>query len=136
VLPANAAQPSAAPESGSPPAAAQQAVSKDIAGGGRCFFAQEALAAGTPRRLSVKLPERPGSIQAPAEVVWSEPYEIISKEQRHRSVEVGVKFLQIAPQDRETILQYIILERQGPRAASLSRLAPAAQPPDRLRFTT
>ena len=84
-------------------------VLKDVGGGGVCLFADRPLPPGTGLRVSMKLPDRQDPVRFTAEVVWSEPYEIIGQTSREQAVEVGVRFLEIAPQEREAILQHVIL---------------------------
>jgi hypothetical protein len=48
------------------------------------------------------------------EVIWCEQYEMIGKSQHTRSVEAGVKFLQINPEDRDAIMHHVILSLQPP----------------------
>ena len=92
-----------------PGSTAQAVVSKDVGGGGMCFFANQPLAPGTPLQMSMKLPGREQPVHFTAEVVWSEPYEVIGKTHREQAVEVGIKFLEIAPQDQDAVLQHVIL---------------------------
>ena len=100
-----------------PTGAAKTTVAKDISGGGICLFAESILAPGTHLQVAMKLPDRPQPINFSAEVVWCEPYEVIGKTERQRAVEIGVKFLEISPQDREAILQRVILNLKQPRSA-------------------
>ena len=92
-----------------PAGTVQHTSSKDIGGGGICLFADHVLEPGTCLKVSMKLPGRERPITFTAEVVWSELYEIIGKTERQRAVEVGVRFLDIAPQDHEAIMQHVIL---------------------------
>ena len=87
----------------------QQTLTKDIGGGGICFFADRELKPGDRLQVSMKLPDRERPVNFTAEVVWSEAYEVIGKSGRQRSVEVGVRFLEIAPQDQEAVMQHVIL---------------------------
>jgi c-di-GMP-binding flagellar brake protein YcgR len=68
-------------------------------------------------RVAVQLPDRPQPIQFTGDVVWCEQYELVGKAQTHRSVLAGVKFLEIAPEDQQEIMRYVILSLQ-PRPAS------------------
>ena len=96
----------------------QRSVTKDIGGGGICFFANEVLKAGDQLQVSMKLPERDQAVNFTGEVVWSEQYETIGKAERKRAIEVGIRFLEIAPKDREAVMQHIILTVQPPRPKS------------------
>ena len=97
---------------------AQQTISKDIGGGGVCFFADKPLAPGTCLQVAMKLPGREQPVHFTAEVIWSEPYEVIGKTERQRAVEVGVRFLEIAPNDLEAIMQHVIRSFKSPRSSA------------------
>ncbi len=92
-----------------PAGTVQRTSSKDIGGGGICLFADHVLEPGTCLKVSMKLPELEQPVAFTAEVVWSEPYEVIGRTVRERAVELGVRFLDIAPQDQEAIMQHVIL---------------------------
>ena len=92
-----------------PATQAQQTVTKGIGGGGVCFFSDRELAPGDQLQVAMKLPSREQPVNFTAEVIWCEPYEVIGKTGRQRSVEVGVRFLEIAPQDQEAVMQHVIL---------------------------
>ena len=100
-----------------PATQARQAVTKDIGGGGICFFADRELKPGDRLQVTMKLPGREQPVNFTAEVVWCEPYEVIGKTGRQRSIEVGVRFLEIAPQDQEAVMQHVILSLK-PRTAA------------------
>ena len=89
-------------------------VSKDIGGGGICLFADRVLPVGTKLQIAMRLPGRDQPAQFTGEVMWSEPYEVIGRAQRETGVEVGVQFVDISPQDREAILQHVILSMKPP----------------------
>lgn len=99
-----------------PDGSPQRAASKNIGGGGICFFAEKVLTPGTCLQVAMKLPDREQPVNFMAEVVWSEPYEVIGRTERQRAVEVGVRFLEVAPQDREAIMQHVILTLKTPRS--------------------
>ena len=93
-------------------------VTKNISGGGICFFSDRVLRPGTRLQVTMKLPDREEPLRFMAEVAWSEQYEMIGKAQRQRSVEVGVQLLDISPQDRDAIMQHVILTIKSPQAGS------------------
>ena len=97
-----------------PSGATQRTVAKNIGGGGICLFADKVLTPGTQLQVAMKLPGREQPANFTAEVVWSEPYEVIGKTERQRAVEVGVRFLEIAPQDQAAVMQHIILAFLSP----------------------
>jgi c-di-GMP-binding flagellar brake protein YcgR len=92
--------------------ASQMSLSSDIGGGGVCLFLSEPLKTGTVLRIEVTLPDQPKPIAFTGEVVWCEQYEMIGKTQRDRSVEAGVKFVQIQPHEQQAIMRHVILSLQ------------------------
>ena len=92
--------------------ASKTSLSSDIGGGGVCLFLSDPLKAGTALRIEVTLPDQPKPITFTGEVVWCEQYEMIGKAQRERSVEAGVKFIQIEPPDQQAIMRHVILSLQ------------------------
>jgi len=98
-----------------PSAKAKQSVTKDIGGGGVCVFVSELLTPGTHLQVEIAVPDQERPIAFTGEVVWCEQYEIIGKTQRERSVEAGVKFVQIDPNDQHAIMRYVILILQPHR---------------------
>ena len=101
-----------------PSTQAQQTMTKDIGGGGICFFADELLRPGDRLQVAMKLPNYERAVNFTAEVMWSETYEVVGRTERQRAVEVGVRFVEIAPQDQEAIMQHVILSLQPPRRSS------------------
>ena len=97
-----------------PSGALRQSTIKDIGGGGVCLFTDKVLPAGTRLQIAVKLPDRAQPINFTGEIVWSEAYEVIGRTQRQRAVESGVRFVEIAPQDRDAIMQHVILTLKHP----------------------
>ena len=93
------------------------AVTKDISGGGICLFVDRVLRAGTSLQVSMKLPGQEQPANFTAEVVWCEPYEVIGKTERQRAVEIGVRFVEISPQDREAVLRHVILTFKPPASS-------------------
>ena len=92
--------------------ASKASLSSDIGGGGVCLFLSDPLKTGTLLRVEVTLPDQPKPIAFTGEVVWCEQYEMIGKAQRDRSVEAGVKFVQIQPQEQQAIMPHVILTLQ------------------------
>ena len=95
---------------------AKHGVTKDIGGGGICLFAEKSLPPGTRLQVAMTLPGREAPVRFTAEVVWTEQYEVIGKEERRRSVEIGGRFLESAPKDQEAVLQHVILSLKPPPA--------------------
>lgn len=97
--------------------ASKGSFSSDIGGGGVCLFLSEPLKSGTMLKVDVTLPDQSKHIIFTGEVIWCEQYEVIGKTQRERSVEAGVKFVQIDPQEQQAIMRHVILSLQ-PRSPS------------------
>ena len=97
-----------------PHEAPKTSMTKDISGGGICLFADKELAAGTLLQVSMKIPGKEQPVNFTAEVVWSETYETIGKSERQRAVEMGVRFIEISPQDQEAIMKHVILTYKQP----------------------
>lgn len=95
----------------------RRTVTKNIGGGGICFFAEEVLAPGTHIRAAMRLPDRQLPVSFTAEVVWSEAYEVVGQTERRKAVEVGVRFLEIAPEDQQAIMQHVVLSLKPPEWA-------------------
>ena len=93
-------------------------VSKDISGGGICFFADRALSVGSKLQITMRLPGREQPVHFTAEVMWSQQYEVIGRVQRDKAVEVGVQFVDISPQDHDAIVRHVILSMKPPRPGS------------------
>ena len=75
-----------------PTTQAQQVVTKGIGGGGICFFSDRELNPGERLQVAMKLPNREQPVNCTAEVIWCEPYEVIGKTGRQRSIEVACGF--------------------------------------------
>ena len=90
---------------------------KDVSGRGLCLFTTQVLASGTRLQVSMKLPDRDRPVNFTAEVIWSERYEMIGKTERRQAVETGVRIVEIAPQDQDTLMQHVILSLQPQRVA-------------------
>jgi len=89
-------------------------VSKDIGGGGICLFSDKPLTAGTRVQVAMKLPDKEQPVNFVGEVVWCDQYEVIGKAERQHSIEAGVRFVEISPQDRDAVMQYVILQMKSP----------------------
>ena len=96
-------------------------VTRDLGGGGISFFAHELLTPGVRLKIEVTLPDHEQPIPFTAEVVWSEQSALIGKAQEERAVEIGVRFVEIAPDDQEAIMRHVLSHLQPPRAAKPPR---------------
>jgi c-di-GMP-binding flagellar brake protein YcgR len=98
-----------------PAADGRGSLTKDVSAGGICFFSERVLAPATRLQVTMRVPGREQPIRFSAEVVWSERYEIIGRARREEAVEIGAQFLEIAPADRDAIMQHVILNLRMPR---------------------
>jgi c-di-GMP-binding flagellar brake protein YcgR len=89
-------------------------VSRDIGGGGICFFAESAVAPGTRLQVTLHLPERDQLVSFTAEVMCSEQYDLQMKGQRHRSAAIDVRFIEIAPHDQADVMHHVMRSLQAP----------------------
>ena len=89
-------------------------VTKNISAGGICLITDKELTPGARLQVAMKLLDRDQPVHFTGEVVWSEAYEMIGKTQRQRAVENGIRFVEIAPQDQETVMRHVILTLQPP----------------------
>ena len=82
----------------------------DIGGGGIRIFLTAPLKVGTLLELEIFLPEEATPVRCQGKVVWVEEFAIYqgTREER-KDVEAGVEFSDIAPQDRDRIIKYVIL---------------------------
>ena len=90
-----------------PDGSAQRATAKNISGGGLCLATERPLPSGGQLQIAVQLPDREQPVNAIAEPVWSEEFEVIGKTERRRSVATGVRFTEIAPQDRQALWEFV-----------------------------
>ena len=90
-----------------PAGVAQHTIARDISAGGLRLFMDKTLAPGTQLQVALRLPGREQPVNAIAEIVWSEASETFGRGESQRSVEVGVRCLEISPQDQEAITQFI-----------------------------
>ena len=100
-----------------PSGQSQPTVSKNVSGGGICLFLKQSVPVGTRLQVAMKLPGRDAPAHFTGEVVWCETYEMIGRTERQRSVEAGVRFVEIAPADQTAIMQHVILQLQPNRPA-------------------
>lgn len=88
----------------------QRSSTKNISGGGICVFVEESLAPKTLIEVEITLPERQGPIVFTGEIVWCEQFQVVGKEPH--SIQAGVRFVSISPDDQQAILQHVILSLQ------------------------
>ena len=97
-----------------PSGTSRHAVTKNISTDGLCFLRERMLAPGTTLQAAIRFPDRDQPVHALAEVVWNEPYTLVGKQEHHSAVEIGARFTEIAPQDRDRVTHHISLTMRSP----------------------
>jgi hypothetical protein len=97
-----------------PETRSQRLVTKDVGGGGMRLFGERAMAPGTQLQLAVHAPGREAPVNVLGVVVWSEAQQTNDQLERQRSVEIGVRAAEIAPQDQEILMQGVRLGLVAP----------------------
>lgn len=92
----------------------QHATTKDVGGGGISFYADKTLRPGTHLQMALTLPGGEEPVHCTAEVVSSVQYATAGKGASRRSVDVDVRFLEIAPKDQEALMEYVARHLQSP----------------------
>ncbi len=87
----------------------RRVLTKDISGGGISFMTDETLSPGTPLEVEMTLPGHASPIRCMAEVVWLRSAKDLKHMYESPSVETGVQFVSIAPQDQKLLTQYGML---------------------------
>ena len=81
-------------------------LSRNIGGGGISLFTKRRLAPGTVLGIDVFFPTHAAPIRFTGEVIWSGKLIAATAREAATPYETGVRFLKIAPEDREFILRY------------------------------
>jgi c-di-GMP-binding flagellar brake protein YcgR len=81
---------------------------KNISAGGLCIMILEKLKIGTLLKFEFSLPDADKPIIAKGKIVWVEELHIISTETRV-SYDCGIEFVDISPQDQESINHHVML---------------------------
>lgn len=82
---------------------------KDIGGGGIRLILFERLDEGALLELEMAVPHEPGKIFAKGEVVWIDEFVVSGPGGEERHFEAGIRFVEIAPDDREKLMKHVIL---------------------------
>ena len=93
-------------------------VTHDVGGGGMSLFTKTKLEPGTVLEVGVQFPTRPKAIRFTARVVWSGQLIHSGPEQQSRPFETGVRFIDIAPEDRKFVMRYAAKRPPAPPATS------------------
>ena len=80
---------------------------KDLSGGGLRMVTDAPVASGEQLQVAIQLPGQEQPVNAIAEMVWSRTAQMSGRIEQARTVETGVRFTEIAPQDRDAILAAI-----------------------------
>ena len=83
------------------------AVTNDVSGGGARLATDRVLAPGASLQMAIALPGREAPVNVVGEVAWSEPRAMTTQEGRRQSAESGVRFAEISPNDRDTMMEFV-----------------------------
>ena len=84
----------------------RRALTKDVSAGGVCLVTEELLKPGTQLGVEIKLPDREAPVTFTGEVVWSKPIGGSGKSYENPTAEIGVKFVDIDPNDQKLVMLY------------------------------
>jgi c-di-GMP-binding flagellar brake protein YcgR len=90
-----------------PEGRAQEALTKNLSAGGLCLVTETPPAPTAQMQVAVRLPGEAQPINAIAEPRWSRERAVTGKTGSSRSVETGLAFVEIAPQDQQTIARFV-----------------------------
>lgn len=90
-------------------ATARPTTTKNLSAGGICLFVNEPLSSGATLDIEIALPGRAAPLRLTGEVVWCETYELLGATDQVCNIQVGVKFVDIHPDDQDAIQRYMIL---------------------------
>lgn len=90
-----------------PEESVKTALTRNLSGGGLCFATAEVLPPGTRLQAEITVPEREEPIPFTAEVMWSETSSLLGASQPARTTQLGVRFVEIAPEDQEALMQQV-----------------------------
>jgi c-di-GMP-binding flagellar brake protein YcgR len=85
----------------------QRTLTRDFGVGGACLLVDKPLVPGAPLQVALTLPGREQPVNTIAEVVWSVEVELTGRTGQRRTAEVGIRTVEIAPQDQEALAQFI-----------------------------
>ena len=88
---------------------AHHTLTRNLGGGGISLFAESKLDPGTMLTIDLAFPDRKKSVKFTAEVVWSGALLLENKGSQPREFEIGIRFVDISPEDQKAILQYTTL---------------------------
>jgi hypothetical protein len=100
-----------------PDAGAQPVTTRDVSGGGARLFVERELGPGTSLQVALELPGLERPVHALGEVVWSETSETAAAGERQRSIEAGIRWSEISPQDRDALAALVASRLSSPGAA-------------------
>jgi c-di-GMP-binding flagellar brake protein YcgR len=82
---------------------------KNISVGGLCIMIFEKVKVGTLLKIEFSLLPKDKTIVAKGRVVWVEELEIISTDFFSASYDCGIEFVDISPQDQESINHHVMI---------------------------
>ena len=81
-------------------------LTRNVGGGGIGFFTESRLAPGTILEVEVEFPTHQRRVRFTGGVIWSGQLLLSSGDKSPRPFETGVRFIDIALEDREFLLHY------------------------------
>ena len=89
------------------PSGVKQATqTRDVSAGGACLVTDAPLPAETQMQVAIQVPDQE-PVNAIAQPVWTATSELVGKSHRQRTIETGVRFAEIAPQDQQRLIEYV-----------------------------
>jgi c-di-GMP-binding flagellar brake protein YcgR len=85
----------------------QRTLTRDVSLGGVRLVMDKPLSRGAQLQLALVLPGQERPVNATGEVVWSEEVAWIGRGGERRNAEVGIRTLEMAPQDQESLTGFI-----------------------------
>ena len=92
-------------------------LTKNVSEIGLCLLTDEAIERGTRLEVELKLPDFPSPLLMIADVVWLMVVEAPAKSYEEPRVEVGVKFMDFAPQMKALLHQYAAVTAPPPETS-------------------
>ena len=89
-------------------------LTKNVSEIGLCLLTDEAIERGTRLEVELKLPDFPSPLLMIAEVMWTMVVEAPRKSYEDPKVEVGVKFVDLAPKTQALLHQYAAMTAVPP----------------------
>ena len=84
----------------------RRALTRNISEGGMCIITEALITLGTKLEIEVRFPDGTDPVTCVGEVVWSKPVDEQRKTYKNPTALNGVKFVEIDPKARTSLLLY------------------------------